>query len=111
MLRKIALALVAAASLSAVALAPGVADARGGHGGGHGFHGGHGGWHGGHGFHGGRHFHGGGHGWHRGHRRGPHFYFGGPAYYGAYGAYAGCTVRRLVPTPWGMRWRWVNRCY
>jgi len=30
-----------------------------------------------------------------------------PAYYG----YGGCYVRQLVPTPWGPRWRLVNRCY
>ena len=35
----------------------------------------------------------------------PHI--GGPAYYG----YGGCYVRQLVPTPWGPRWRLVNRCY
>ena len=28
----------------------------------------------------------------------------------AYG-YGGCYVRRLVPTPWGPRWRLINRCY
>ena len=46
-------------------------------------------------------------GWH-GHRGwgGPRFFVGGLAY-----AYGGCTVRRLVPTPWGPRWRYVNRCY
>jgi hypothetical protein len=44
----------------------------------------------------------GGHGW-----GGPRFFVGGPAYYG----YGGCYVRRLVPTPWGPRWRLVNRCY
>lgn len=81
MLRKLAVAFVAAASLGAVALMPTAASA------------GHGGWHGG--------------GWH-GHRGwgGPRFFVGGPAY-----AYGGCTVRRLVPTPWGPRWRYVNRCY
>ena len=31
----------------------------------------------------------------------------GPAYFG----YGGCYVRQLVPTPWGPRWRLVNRCY
>ena len=25
--------------------------------------------------------------------------------------YGGCYARRLVPTPWGPRWRLVNRCY
>jgi hypothetical protein len=89
MLRKLALTLIAAASLGAAALAPTSASA---------FHGGwHGGWHGG-GWHG---------GWHRG-WGGPRFIVGGPAYYGGYG---GCYVRRLVPTPWGPRWRLVNRCY
>ena len=43
-------------------------------------------------------------GWHGG---GPRFYVGGPGYYG----YGGCYVRQLVPTPWGPRWRLVNRCY
>ncbi|OJW61716.1 MAG: sulfur globule protein precursor [Afipia sp. 64-13] len=75
----------------------------GGGGGGH-WHGGGGGhWHGGGGWHGGGHWRGGGWGW-----GGPRFYAGGPAYYGYYG---GCTVRRLVPTPYGWRYRWINRCY
>jgi len=98
MLRKLSLAAVAAMALGAAALAPTSASAWGG-----GFHGG---------------WHGGGHaGWHGGwyHRPygggfyGPRFYAGGPAY-SAY-AYGGCYVRRLVPTPWGPRWRAVNRCY
>jgi hypothetical protein len=89
MLRKLSLVAVAAASLGA-ALLPTSASAWGG------FH--HGGWHGG-GWHG---------GWHRGYY-GPRFYVGGPAYYG--GGYGGCYARRLVPTPWGPRWRLVNRCY
>jgi len=75
-----------ARSLAAAALAPTSASAWGGW---------HGGWH---------------HGWGWG---GPHFYVGGPAYYGpaySYG-YGGCYVRRLAPTPWGPRWRLVNRCY
>lgn len=87
MLRKLSLAAVAAAALAVPALAPTSASAWGG---GHGWHGG--GWHG---------------GWHRG-WGGPRFIVGGPAY--AYG-YGGCYVRRLVPTPWGPRWRLVNRCY
>jgi opacity protein-like surface antigen len=86
MLRKLTLAAVAAAALAVPALAPTSASAWGGHGGG--WHGG--GWH-----------HGGGWG-------GPRFFVGGPAY--SYG-YGGCYVRRLVPTPWGPRWRLVNRCY
>ena len=36
---------------------------------------------------------------------------GGPAYYGYGYGYGGCYVRRLVPTPWGPRWRLINRCY
>jgi len=85
MLRKLSLVAVAAASLGAAALAPTSASAHW-----------HGGWH-----HGGWHH--GGWGW-----GGPRFYVGGPGY--GYG-YGGCYVRRLVPTPWGPRWRVVNRCY
>lgn len=81
MLRKLSLVAVAAASLGAAALAPTSASAWGGHGW-------HGGWH---------------HGWGWG---GPRFFVGGPAY-----GYGGCYARRLVPTPWGPRWRLVNRCY
>jgi hypothetical protein len=52
---------------------------------------------------------GGGHdGFHHGWGWGPRVYVGGPAY--SYG-YGGCYVRQLVPTPWGPRWRLVNRCY
>ena len=47
-------------------------------------------------------------GWHGG-WGGPRFLVGGPLYYGP--AYGGCYVRRLVPTPWGPRWRLINRCY
>jgi hypothetical protein len=86
MLRKLSLAAVAAVALGA-ALAPTSASAHW-HGGGWGWHGG-GGWH-----HGGW-------GW-----GGPRFY-AAPVAYG----YGGCYVRRLVPTPWGPRWRLVNRCY
>jgi hypothetical protein len=81
MLRKLSLVAVAAASLAAAALAPTSASAWGGH----------------------------GHGWHGGGWGGPRFFVGGPAYYGS--GYGGCYVRRLVPTPWGPRWRLVNRCY
>ena len=49
------------------------------------------------------HWHGGYHGW-----GGPRFYARGPVV--SYG-YGGCYVRRLVPTPWGPRWRLINRCY
>jgi hypothetical protein len=82
MLRKLSLVAIAAASLGAAALAPTSASAWG-----YGYHG----------------------GWHRGFW-GPRFVVGGPVYYGGYG-YGGCYVRRLVPTPWGPRWRLVNRCY
>jgi hypothetical protein len=85
MLRKLSLVAIAAASLGAAALAPTSASAWGG-GWHHGWHGHHGGW-----------------GW-----GGPRVVIGGPAY--AYGG-GGCYVRRLVPTPWGPRWRLVNRCY
>ena len=104
MFRKLSLTLAAIAVIGGGALVSATdASARGGHGGGRG--GGHG-FHGGGGFRGGG-FHGGGFrgGWHRG---GPRFFVGGPAYYGGYG---GCYVRRLVPTPWGPRWRLINRCY
>jgi hypothetical protein len=84
MFRKFSLVALAAASLGMAALAPTSASAWGGGGGWHG------GWHGG--------------GWHRGWGA-PRFYVGGPAYYG------GCYVRRLVPTPWGPRWRLISRCY
>ncbi len=82
MLRKLSLVAVAAASLGVAALAPTSASAWGG------WHGGHGGWH---------------HGW-----GGPRAFVGAPAYYGGYGG--GCYVRRVVGTPWGPRWRVVNRC-
>ncbi|MEH2533759.1 hypothetical protein V1277_006945 [Bradyrhizobium sp. AZCC 1588] len=91
MLRKLSLVAVAAASLGAAALAPTSASA--------------GGWR--HGWH--HHHH--HHGWHHRHHGwgwGPRVVIGGPAYFGGYG---GCYVRRLVPTPWGPRWRLVNRCY
>jgi hypothetical protein len=87
MLHKLSLVVVAAASLGVAALAPTSASAWNG-----GWHGG--GWHGG--------------GWHRGWGwGGPRVVVAGPAFYG----YGGCFVRQLVPTPWGPRWRLVNRCY
>ena len=93
MFRKLSLVAIAAASLGLAALAPTSASAWGG------------GWHGGGGWHAGWH----GGGW-RGGWVGPRFYAGGPAYYASYG-YGGCYVRRLVSTPWGPRWRLINRCY
>jgi hypothetical protein len=80
MLRKLALGLVAAASLSAIALAPTAASAGGGWGGG---------WGGG--------FH---HHW--GHGFGIGFVGGGVD--------DGCYVTKLVPTPFGYRMRTVNIC-
>lgn len=89
MLRKLALAVVAVAALGATALNSTGASARewksvgelpGG--GGYGYGGGHGGW---------------------GHR---HYGYGRPAYR----AYGSCSVRRLVATPYGYRYRLVNRC-
>jgi hypothetical protein len=88
MFRKISLAAVAALSLGVAALAPSSASAWVG------------GWHGG--------YHGGHTGFYRSFGYGPRFYAGGPAY--GYG-YGGCYVQRIVPTPWGPRWRLVNRCY
>jgi hypothetical protein len=96
MLRKLSLAAVAAVALGAAALTPTQASAWGGW---------HPGWHGG-GYHAGWHG-----GWYHRAGWGPRFY--GPGYYGApvsYG-YGGCYVRQLLPTPWGPRWRLVNRCY
>ena len=52
-------------------------------------------------------------GWDGGGRRHGGWGWGGPRVYAApvaYG-YGGCYVRRLVPTPWGPRWRLINRCY
>jgi hypothetical protein len=84
MFRKLALGLVAAASLGAMALAPTAASAGGGWGGG---------W--------------GGGGWgHHHHFHGPHFGIGYVGYDGG-----NCYVTRRVPTPWGWRWRTVNVCY
>jgi hypothetical protein len=81
MLRKLTLALVAAASLSAVALAPTAASAKFGGGFGGGFHG-----HFGHGF---------------GH---------GIGYVDGVYADDGCYVTRPVMTPFGYRLRTVNIC-
>lgn len=86
MLRKLVLGCVAAGAVAATALIPTAASAHGWHGGG--------GWR--------------GSGFHRG-WGGPRFFVGGPAYYG--GGYGGCYVRRPVATPWGYRYRLVNRCY
>jgi hypothetical protein len=82
MLRKITLALVAAASLGAVALAPTAASA---------------GWKGG-GFGGFHHHH---------HHFGPGF---GIGYFGNGFGGDGCYVPRRVPTPFGFRWRTINVC-
>jgi hypothetical protein len=37
---------------------------------------------------------------------GPRVYLGAPVSYG----YGSCYVRELLRTPWGPRWRLVNRC-
>ncbi|HEY0568462.1 MAG TPA: hypothetical protein VGD13_10130 [Xanthobacteraceae bacterium] len=81
MFRKITLALVAAASLSAMALAPTAASA---------------GWKGG----------GWGGGWHHHHHHG----FGGLGFVGGGYGGEGCYQSRLVPTPFGPRFRLVNVC-
>lgn len=89
-MRKLAIGFAAALALSATALLPTAASAKGGfHGGG--FHGG--GFHGG-GFHGGFHNH----------------WVGGPRLIVS-GGYNGCYVKRLVDTPYGPRYRVVNVCY
>src|ERR1700709_647384 len=83
MFRKLTLALIAAASLSAMALAPSAASA---------------GWKGG--------------GWGGGWGGGYHHHFGhgfGVAYVGGYGD-DGCYVTRRVPTAYGYRLRTVNVC-
>lgn len=84
MFRKLALSTVAGIALGAAALAPTPAAAWGWHGGWYGYHAGY---------------------YHR--WWGPRFYVGVPVSYG----YGGCYVRELVPTPWGPRFRLVNRCY
>ena len=37
---------------------------------------------------------------------GPRVYFGPPVSFG----YGNCYARELLQTPWGPRWRLVNRC-
>ncbi|MBX9710597.1 MAG: hypothetical protein K2X60_06145 [Xanthobacteraceae bacterium] len=81
MYRKLALGLVAAASLTAAALAPTAASAKNWGGGGWGHHG----W----GHHG--------------------FGFGGVYVANGYGN--GCYITRRVATPYGLRWRTFNVCY
>lgn len=83
MLRKFSLVAAAAVALGAAALSPTSASA-----------GWHGGWH--------HHHH-----HHHGFGFGPRVVVGGPVFYPG----GGCYVRRLVPTPWGPRWRLVNRCF
>ena len=85
MLRKVTLALIAAASLGAAALAPAPASAGG-------FH--HGGWHG---------------GWHSGWHGGfGHNYYGSGVYIG--GLTDDCIQQRVVETRRGPRLRNVNVC-
>ncbi len=81
MIRQLTLAVLAAASISAVALIPSAASA-------HGFHGW--GWHGGFGHHG---------------------FYGGPAFVVGGGDYdGGCIQRRIVDTPRGPRICLINVC-
>lgn len=89
MFRSLAFAGLAAAALGLTGLAPTSAEAKGfkHH---HHHHG---------------HFH--GHGHRHGHWGGGHIAFGAPVYVVG----SDCYVNRLVPTPWGLRWRTVNRCY
>lgn len=83
MFRTIALGIAAAAVVSVAALAPTTASAW---------------W--------------GGPGWHGGYRPAPHYRgYHGPRFYAPPVAFGGCTVQRVVPTPWGPRLRLVNRCY
>ena len=50
-------------------------------------------------------------GWHHHHHHG-HWGGGYGLYVGGYGpGYGSCYVKRLVPTPYGMRYRVVNVCY
>jgi hypothetical protein len=84
MLRTFSLLAVAAVSLGVAVLAPTSASAWGSW---------HGGWH------------------HGGDWGGPRVFVGGPVYFGYGYGYGGCYVRRLVPTPWGPRWRLFSRCY
>ncbi|MEW6452238.1 MAG: hypothetical protein AB1490_16390 [Pseudomonadota bacterium] len=41
------------------------------------------------------------------------FWRGGYRFVGPVGlvGYNTCYAKRLVSTPWGLRWRWVNVCY
>lgn len=82
-MRKLAIGFAAAVALSAAALLPTAASAKGG------WHSHHGGFHG-HGFHG--------------------HVFGGPRFIVS-GGYTGCYVKRLVETRYGLRYRVVNVCY
>jgi hypothetical protein len=84
MLRKLSLVAFAVALLGMAALAPTPASAWEAYGWPHGWHGD---WY--------------GVGWY-----GPR-YVSGPAYFGN----DNCYVRRLVPTPWGPRWRLYSLCY
>ena len=54
-------------------------------------------------------------GFHKHHHHGHHHHFHGPRFIAAPVVYAygggGCYVKRWVATPWGMKLRWVNRCF
>jgi len=82
MLRKLVLGLAAVAALSTTSLMSTEASAKG--------------WKG---------------GWHHHHHHG-HWGGGYGLYVGGYGpGYGGCYVKRLVSTPYGLRYRVVNVCY
>ena len=82
MLRKLVLGLAAVAALSTTAMISTEASAKG--------------WKG---------------GWHHHHHHG-HWGGGYGLYVSGYGpGYGSCYVKRLVPTPYGMRYRVVNVCY
>jgi hypothetical protein len=102
MFRKLAFALAATAALGTASLAVSSTPAEAKKGGHHGhFHKG-----GGH-FNKGGHFH--KHHWHKGHHHWRAHRFYGPAFTGIY---AGCHVKRWVPTPSGYYvLRWVNVCF
>jgi hypothetical protein len=54
-----------------------------------------------------------GKGWHHHHHHGHGHWGGGYGFYaGGYGSgYGGCYVKRLIDTPYGLRYRVVNVCY
>ena len=45
------------------------------------------------------------------HHRNHHNWRPAVRFYGAPASYGSCYVRRVVPTPFGPRVEWINRCY